>query len=110
MSINVPTEFGGAEMSGSCGTIMSAHNSLYSAPIYNWGNDRQIEKWIEPWTRGSIACFGLSEPENGSDAGAASITATQVDGGYLINGTRSWITNSYESQAAVLFATTDKNL
>ena len=89
---------------------MSAQNSLYLAPICNWGSDGQIKKWVEPWTRGKIGCFGLSEPGNGSDAGAASTTATKVDGGYLIKGTKSWITNSYESQAAVLFATTDRNL
>ena len=65
-----------------------------------------------------------SEPGNGSDAGAASTTgiivsleihflyffsATKVDGGYLLNGTKMWITNSYESQAGVVFATSDKS-
>ena len=111
LSISIPVS--SEEISrgcASCGTIMSAQNSLYLAPICNWGSDGQIEKWVEPQTRGKIGCFGLSEPGNGSDAGAASTTATKVDGGYLIKGTKSWITNSYESQAAVLFATTDRNL
>ena len=103
-------------------------NSLYLAPIYNWGNDQQKEKWVRDWASGGpsggkIGCFGLSEPGNGSDAGAASTTgiivllenhfilfsATKVDGGYLLNGTKMWITNSYESQAGVVFATSDKN-
>merc|ERR1719209_1785342 len=125
MGINVPGDFGGAEMSAlayavSCeeisrgcataGVIMSAHNSLYIAPIVNWGNDAQKEKWVAPWAaEGKIGCFGLSEPGNGSDAGAASTTATKVDGGYLLNGTKMWITNSYESQAGVVFVTSDKS-
>ena len=92
MGINVPGDFGGAEMSAlayavsceeisrgcaSAGVIMSAHNSLYIAPIVNWGNDAQKEKWVMPWAaEGKIGCFGLSEPGNGSDAGAASTTGT----------------------------------
>ncbi|CAG5098584.1 Oidioi.mRNA.OKI2018_I69.XSR.g15797.t1.cds [Oikopleura dioica] len=125
MGINVPEQFGGAGMSAlayavsceeisrgcaSAGVIMSAHNSLYIAPIVNWGNDAQKEKWVSDWATGKIGCFGLSEPGNGSDAGAASTTATKVDGGYLINGTKMWITNAYEADASVIFATTDKSL
>lgn len=126
MGINVPGDFGGAEMSAlayavsceeisrgcaSAGVIMSAHNSLYIAPIVNWGNDAQKEKWVMPWAaEGKIGCFGLSEPGNGSDAGAASTTATKVDGGWVINGTKAWITNAHESEATVVFATTDKSL
>ena len=57
-----------------------------------------------------IGCFALSEPGNGSDAGAATTTA-KLDGDYfLLNGTKSWITNGYESEAGVVFATTDKSL
>lgn len=125
MGINVPEEFGGAGMSAlayavsceeisrgcaSAGVIMSAHNSLYIAPIVNWGNDAQKAKWVSDWATGKIGCFGLSEPGNGSDAGAASTTATKVDGGYVINGTKMWITNAYEAEASVIFATTDKSL
>ena len=58
-------------------------NSLYLAPIYNWGNDHQKEKWVRDWASGGpsggkIGCFGLSEPGNGSDAGAASTTGIIV--------------------------------
>lgn len=91
-------------------SISSAHNSLYIAPIVNWGNDEQKTKWVSDWATGKIGCFGLSEPGNGSDAGAASTTATKVDGGYVINGTKMWITNAYEAEASVIFATTDKSL
>ena len=57
--------------------LIPLQNSLYIAPIYNWGNDGQKEKWVRNWASGGpcggkIGCFGLSEPGNGSDAGAAS--------------------------------------
>ena len=55
-----------------------------------------------------IGSFCLSEPGNGSDAGAASTTATRNDQGWALNGTKAWITNGYESQASVVLATTDK--
>ena len=75
--------------------------------IHNTSNRR----WARiVWVSGNIGCFGLSEPGNGSDAGAASTTATKVDGGFIINGTKAWITNALESSAAVIFATTDKSL
>jgi butyryl-CoA dehydrogenase len=76
-----------------------------------YGNAEQKQKWLSPVASGAkIGCFALSEPGNGSDAGAASCTA--VDGGdeWIINGTKAWITNSYEADYAVLLATTDKSL
>lgn len=57
-----------------------------------------------------VGCFALSEPGNGSDAGAASTTANLVGDSYVLNGTKSWITNGYESESAVVFATTGKEL
>ena len=56
------------------------------------------------------SCFGLSEPGNGSDAGAASTTAVLDGDEWVINGTKAWITNAHESGATVIFATTDKSL
>ena len=56
------------------------------------------------------SCFGLSEPGNGSDAGAASTTAKLDGDEWIINGTKAWITNAHEAGAAVVFATTDKSL
>ena len=55
-----------------------------------------------------MGCFGLSEPGNGSDAGAASTTAVDKGDTWLLNGTKAWITNAHEADAAVVFATTDK--
>lgn len=129
MGINTPEGLGGSgldamsyaiameEISRGCasvGVIMSAHNSLYLYPIQAFGNPAQHEEWIAPYVAAGdglkIGCFGLSEPGNGSDAGAASTTATKDGDGWIINGTKAWITNAYEANAAVVFATTDKSL
>jgi len=126
MGLMIPAEHGGSgmdymayaiameEISRGCataGVILSAHNSLYLAPLKAWANDAQIEEFITPFVDGrQIGCFGLSEPGNGSDAGAASTTAKLDGDEWVLNGTKAWITNSYESSAAVVFATTDKGL
>lgn len=95
----------------SSGVIMSAHNSLYLGPILKFGSDELKEKYVRPFTKGNpIGCFALSEPGNGSDAGAASTTAKDDGDCWILNGTKSWITNGYEAEAAVVFATTDKSL
>jgi len=128
MGINTPEENGGSgldalsyaiameEISRGCasvGVIMSAHNSLYMYPVQTFGTPEQHDKWITPFVGMDglkVGCFGLSEPGNGSDAGAASTTATKDGSDWIINGTKAWITNAYESSAAVVFATTDKSL
>ncbi|CAH0548569.1 unnamed protein product [Brassicogethes aeneus] len=126
MGISVPEELGGTgldylayaisleEISRGCasaGVIMSVNNSLYLGPIMEWGTKEQKEKYITPYTDGNkVGCFALSEPGNGSDAGAASTTAKLEGTNYVLNGTKSWITNGYESEASVVLATTDKSL
>lgn len=95
----------------SAGVIMSAHNSLYIGPILKYGNDQQKKDFVQPFSDGKkIGCFALSEPGNGSDAGAASTTASSSPSGWTLNGTKAWITNGFESGATVVFATTDKSL
>lgn len=94
----------------SCGCIMSVNNSLYLGPIMKNGTAAQKEKFVKPFLDGSqVGCFALSEPGNGSDAGAASTMAQLNSGKYTLNGTKAWITNGYESAATVVFATTDKS-
>ncbi|XP_066583295.1 short-chain specific acyl-CoA dehydrogenase, mitochondrial [Prorops nasuta] len=125
LSIVVPEELGGTgldylayaiameEISRGCasaGVIMSVNNSLYLGPIDKFGTKEQKEKYIKPFTDGTkVGCFALSEPGNGSDAGAASTIAQKENDSYLVNGTKSWISNGYEAEAIVLFATTDKS-
>lgn len=101
----------------SVGVIMSAHNSLYLYPVQTFGSDALKEEFVAPYAACSdgagglkVGCFGLSEPGNGSDAGAATTTATLDGDEWIINGTKAWITNAYESSAAVVFATTDKSI
>jgi len=125
MGIAVPDELGGTGMDylayaiameeisrgcASCGVIMSVQNSLYNAPVENFGNAAQHEEFLRPFATGEkIGCFGLSEPGNGSDAGAASTTATDDGDGWIINGTKAWITNAHDADVAVVFATTDRS-
>ncbi|KAK7588266.1 hypothetical protein V9T40_005511 [Parthenolecanium corni] len=125
LAVEIPTELGGAgldalayaiameEISRGCastGVIMSVNNSLYLGPVYKFGSDEQKNKYVRPFSGGQkIGCFALSEPGNGSDAGAASTTAVLTNGKYVLNGSKCWITNGYESAAAVVFATTDKS-
>ncbi|CAL1284817.1 unnamed protein product [Larinioides sclopetarius] len=94
----------------SCATIMSVHCSLYLSAIQNFGNDIQKKKFLYPFTTGDrVGCFALSEPGNGSDAVAASTTAKLSGDSWVLNGTKAWVTNGYEAEAAVVFAATDKS-
>lgn len=73
----------------SVGVIMSAHNSLFLYPVDTFGSEEVKEKFVSPYATGeNIGCFGLSEPGNGSDAGAASTTATDDGDSWIINGTK----------------------
>ncbi|HEY1100219.1 MAG TPA: acyl-CoA dehydrogenase [Myxococcota bacterium] len=98
----------------STGVVMSVNNSLYCDPVSRYATDAQKKVWLAPFASGEkLGCFALSEPGNGSDAGAASCTATLVVDEKLgecweLNGTKSWITNGHDAHAAVVFATTDK--
>lgn len=95
----------------SAGVIMSVNNSLYLGPIERYGNEEQKMKYIAGYTDGrKVGCFALSEPGNGSDAGAASTVATLKGDHWVLNGNKCWITNAYEAENAVVFATTDKAL
>jgi butyryl-CoA dehydrogenase len=82
----------------SAGVIMSVNNSLYNGPVNTWGTHEQKEEFLTPVASGAkIGCFMLSEPGNGSDAGAASTTATDDGDHWVINGTKGWITNAFEA-------------
>ncbi|XP_034487494.1 short-chain specific acyl-CoA dehydrogenase, mitochondrial [Drosophila innubila] len=126
MAVAIPEELGGTgldylayaiameEISRGCasaGVIMSVNNSLYLGPLLKFGNAAQKAAYITPYTTGErVGCFALSEPGNGSDAGAASTIATEKGDHFVLNGTKAWITNAFEAEAAIVFATTNKQL
>ena len=99
------------ELSRACastGTIVMAHNSLACAPIIDFGTGEQKEEYLSRMCRGAIGCFALSEPESGSDAAGIKASAVKEGGSYILNGTKSWVTNGREAEVAVVFAKTDK--
>lgn len=126
MGVAISTDYGGSgmdamsyaiaceEISRGCastGVIMSVNNSLYSAPVDKYGTHEQKLEFLTPVASGSVpGCFMLSEPGNGSDAGAASCTAVQDGDHYVINGAKAWITNAHDARYGVVLATTDKSL
>ncbi len=126
MGVAVPPEWGGAgfdtvsyvlameEVSVACaGTsvAMSVNNSLCCDPVMKFGNDAQKKQFLEPMAAGKkLGCFSLSEPGNGSDAGAAQCTAQLTGDGrhYVVEGTKNFITNGPNADLTILFAMTDR--
>lgn len=97
--------------SASVGTIFLASLSLACYPIYKFGSEEQKRKYVVPLAKGErLACFALTEPGAGSDAGALETTATLQGDSYVLNGTKIFITNGLEAEIAVVFATVDRTL
>ncbi|MFN2329283.1 MAG: acyl-CoA dehydrogenase [Chromatocurvus sp.] len=89
-------------------SMMSVQSSLVMYPIYAYGSEEQREKYLPRLATGEwIGCFGLTEPDHGSDPGSMATRATPVDGGYRINGAKMWITNSPIADVFVIWAKTD---
>ena len=123
MGIDVPERFGGSgldtltyvlvveEINRACastGVILCSHVSLAIAPILKWGSDAQKEKWLPALARGEkIGCFALSEPASGSDAAAMRTSARREGDGWILNGTKNFITNGAIADVCVVFAQTD---
>lgn len=124
LGMMVPPEWGGAgmdtlsyalameEISRGCastGVIMSAQNSLYCDPVLKFGTPAQKETWLKPFAAGEkLGCFGLTEPQAGSDAAAQETVAVKRGDRYVINGSKNWITNGPKADAIVLFTMTNK--
>ncbi len=86
-------------------SAMSVQSSLVMHPIYAYGNEEQREKFLPKLATGEwVGCFGLTEPDHGSDPSSMVTNAKSVDGGYLLNGAKMWITNSPISDVAVVWA------
>jgi butyryl-CoA dehydrogenase len=123
MGLPFPEAYGGAgldtlayviaveEISRACastGVIMSVQNSLVCGPLVSSGSDAQKAKWLPELATGKkIGCFALSEPEAGSDAAAQRTTAVRKGGGWVISGTKNFITNAPAADVMLVAANTD---
>jgi glutaryl-CoA dehydrogenase len=97
-----------ARGSGSLATFLHVQSGLAMAAIYNLGSEEQKQKWLPPMAKcEKIGCFGLTEPEAGSDPGSLSTTAVEEGGGYVLNGEKRWIGNASFADAAVIWARTE---
>lgn len=86
-------------------SAMSVQSSLVIHPIHAYGSEDQRRKYLPKLASGEwIGCFGLTEPDHGSDPGGMTTTAKKVDGGYLLNGAKTWISNAPVADLAVVWA------
>lgn len=124
LAVAVPEQYGGAGLDNVCyaiameeisrgcastGVIMSVNNSLYCDPVMKFGNEEQKQQFLVPFARGEkLGCFGLTEPEAGSDAAAQKTVAVRRGDEFIINGSKNWITNGPKADAIVLFTMTNK--
>jgi butyryl-CoA dehydrogenase len=91
----------------STGVILSVQNSLYCDPIHRFGAPEQKKKFLEPFARGEkIGCYGLTEPQAGSNAAALQTKAVRKGDRYVINGTKAWITNGGAADAVIAYVNT----
>lgn len=123
LGATVAEEYGGAGLNHVCyGLIarevervdsgyrsaMSVQSSLVMYPIETFGTDAVKDKWLPKLASGkAVGCFGLTEPDGGSDPGAMRTKAEKVEGGYKLNGSKMWITNSPIADVAVVWAKLD---
>lgn len=119
----IPQEYGGAGLGYVCyGLIareiervdsafrsaMSVQSSLVMQPIYAYGSEAQRRKYLPKLATGEmVGCFGLTEPDHGSDPGSMVTRAEKVSGGYSLTGAKTWITNAPVADIAVVWAKLD---
>lgn len=100
-----------SRVSAGVGAVLLASASLACYPIYRFGTEEQKRRFVTPLAKGeTLAAFALTESSAGSDAAALETTASQQSNGYVLNGTKIFITNGAEAGTIVVFATTDKSL
>src|SRR5262250_1431754 len=121
-----PDEYGGAGMGyveyatiieelsrvdGSVGISIAAHNSLCTNHIFQYGNEAQRKKFVTPLAKGEkLGAWGLTEPGSGSDASGMKTTAVKRDGGWLINGSKNFITHGISADVCVVTAFTNREM
>lgn len=125
MGVIFPEEYGGAGMGyveyatiieelsrvdGSVGISVAAHNSLCSNHIYSFGTEEQKRKYLVPLAGGKhLGAWGLTEPGAGSDASGTKTTAIRTDGGWIVNGSKNFITHAIHGDTCVAVAVTDRS-
>src|SRR5437762_9051808 len=125
MGVLFPEEYGGAGMGyveyatiieelsrvdGSVGISLAAHNSLCSNHIYQYGSEAQKQKYLVPLANGKhLGAWGLTEPGAGSDASGTRTTAVRKNGGWVVNGSKNFITHAIHADTCVAFASTDRS-
>jgi alkylation response protein AidB-like acyl-CoA dehydrogenase len=124
LGVIFPEEYGGAglgyieyvtvieelsRVDGSIGLIVAAHNSLCTNHIFKFGSEEQRKKYVVSLARGEeLGCWSLTEPEAGSDAGGTRTVAARKDGGWVLNGAKTFTTNGHYAEVCVAMAVTDK--
>ena len=89
-------------------SAMSVQSSLVMHPIFAYGSEEQRMKYLPKLASGEyVGCFGLTEPDHGSDPGSMVTRAKKVDGGYLVSGAKNWITNSPIADVFIIWAKSD---
>ena len=92
-------------------SMMSVQSSLVMLPIYEFGSEEQRRKYLPKLAKGElIGCFGLTEPDHGSDPGSMATRARKADGGYRLTGSKTWISNSPIADVFVVWAKTEDGL
>src|ERR687886_854167 len=124
MGVIFPEEYGGAGMGyveyvaiieelsrvdGSVGISVAAHNSLCSNHVYMFGSEEQRRKFLVPLARGEkLGAWGLTEPQAGSDASGTRTTAVRSGDGWIVNGSKNFITHAIHADTCVAVAVTDR--
>ncbi len=122
----IPAEYGGSGLNYVCygliarevervdsgyRSMMSVQSSLVMVPINEFGTEAQKQKYLPKLATGEwIGCFGLTEPNHGSDPGSMVTRAKKVQGGYSVSGTKMWISNSPIADVFVVWAKTEDNV
>ena len=126
LGATLPAKYGGAEVShvaygliarevervdSGYRSAMSVQSSLVMHPIFAYGTEEQRMKWLPGLATGElIGCFGLTEPDHGSDPGGMRSRAERKNGGYLLTGSKTWITNSPIADVGVVWAKLDGDI
>src|SRR5687767_15184088 len=89
-------------------TVVSVQTSLVCGSIERWGTEEQKQRWLPRLCSGeALGCFGLTEPDTGSDAASLKTRAEKVEGGWLLNGQKMWISLGNFAEVAMIFAQTE---